>query len=176
MTTITTILTGLTILVVAVAVYTDVRWGKILNALTMPGIVLGLLLNSVRDGTAGLLLSIAGIGLGLGLFVLSCFFGRIIGGGDIKLLMAVGALQGPSFLLWALCYAAIIGAVLAIAVALQHGILMRKLKALFASLYLRLTYKVPMDIKESAASGPRLPYAIAISLGTMAAMLIPHMP
>ncbi len=172
----TTILTGLTLLVVTVAVYTDVRWGKILNALTMPGIVVGLLLNSIRDGTGGLLLSLAGIGLGLGLFVLSSFLGRIIGGGDIKLLMAIGALQGPSFLLWALFYAAIIGGVLAIAIALQHGILMHKLKALFAGLYLRMTCKVPMDIEESSASSPRLPYAIAISFGVVAAMLIPHVP
>ncbi len=167
-----TALTGLTLLLVAIAVYTDVRWGKIFNALTAPGIVLGLILNSIRHGSAGLLFSLAGIGLGLGLFVLSCLLGRILGGGDVKLLIAVGALQGPLFLMWALFYAAIIGALLAIIVSLAHGILLHKLKSLLTSCYLRLACRVPMDIQEDEATGPRLPYAIAISCGTLAAFLV----
>ena len=169
-----TALTGLTLLLVAIAVYTDVRWGKIFNALTAPGMVLGLTLNSIRDGPTGLLFSLAGIGLGLGLFMLSCMFGRILGGGDIKLLIAVGAFQGASFLVWAVFCAAIIGGLLAIVLALRHGILLEKLKTLFTSCYLRLAWRVPMDIQDDEAAGPRLPYAIAISFGTLAAMLALH--
>jgi len=171
---ITTVLTALTILLVIVAAYTDIQWGRILNALTMPGILLGLILNSVRAGSEGLLLSLGGIALGLCLFLVSAVFGRIVGGGDVKLLMAVGALQGPSILVWALFYAAIIGGILAILIAVRHGILMDKIKALFASCYLRLACKVPMDIQEGPAGGPRLPYAIAISSGTLVAMLMSH--
>lgn len=173
---IATIVVGLTLLLMAVAVYTDIRWGKILNSLTVPGIVVGLILNSVREGGAGLLFSLGGIALGLALFAVSALFGRIVGGGDIKLLMAIGALQGPSFLLWAMFYAAISGAVVAIIVALRHRILLSKLKALIASCYLRLACKVPMDIKENEGSGPRVPYAIAISLGTIAATVVLYAP
>ncbi len=167
MITITVVMTSLTILLVAAAVYTDVRWGKIFNRLTMPAIVLGLIINSLT-GIDGFLHSIAGVGLGLGLFLISCLLGRILGGGDIKLLMAVGALQGPAFLAWTILCTAIIGGVLAVIIAVRHGILIEKIKALFASCYMRLTFRVPMEMEDSEATQPRLPYAIAISLGTVA--------
>ena len=168
MITIMVITTSFTVLLVAAAVYTDVRWGKIFNRLTMPAIALGLVINSLTGGIDGFVHSVAGVGLGLGLFLISCLLGRILGGGDIKLLMAVGALQGPAFLAWTICYAAIIGGVLAVIIAVRHGILLEKIKALFASCYMRLTFRVPMEIEDNEATQPRLPYAIAISLGTVA--------
>ncbi len=166
----TIVTTTLTVLLVAAAVYTDVRWGKIFNHLTMPAIVLGLIINSLA-GLNGFVHSIAGVGLGLGLFLVSCLLGRILGGGDIKLLMAIGALQGPTFLAWTICYAAIIGGVLATIIAVRHGILLEKIKALFTSCYMRLTFRVPMEMENNEATQPRLPYAIAISLGTVATIV-----
>ena len=168
MITITVVTTSLAMLLVAAAVYTDVRWGKIFNHLTMPAIALGLVINSLTGGLDGFVHSIAGLGLGLGLFLVSCLLGRILGGGDIKLLMAVGALQGPAFLAWTICYTAIIGGVLAVIIAVRHGILLEKIKTLFASCYMRLTFRVPMEMEDNEATQPRLPYAIAISLGTVA--------
>ncbi len=173
MITITVVTTSLTLLLVAAAVYTDVRWGKIFNHLTMPAIVLGLIINSLI-GLDGFLHSIAGVGLGLGLFLVSCLLGRILGGGDIKLLMAVGALQGPAFLAWTICYTAIIGGVLAVIIAVRHGILLEKIKALFISCYMRVTFRVPMEIEDNEATQPRLPYAIAIGLGTVATIAASH--
>ena len=167
MITITVVTISLTLLLVAAAVYTDVRWGKIFNHLTMPAIVLGLIINSLI-GLDGFLHSIAGVGLGLGLFLVSCLLGRILGGGDIKLLMAVGALQGPAFLAWTILCTAIIGGVLAVIIAVRHGILLEKIKALFTSCYMRLTFRVPMEMEQTDTTQPRLPYAIAISLGTVA--------
>jgi len=174
MITITVVTTSLTVLLVAAAVYTDVRWGKIFNHLTMPAIVLGLIVNSLTGGMNGFVHSMAGVGLGLGLFLVSCLLGRILGGGDIKLLMAVGALQGPAFLAYTICYTAIIGGVLAVIIALRHGILLEKIKALFASCYMRLTFRVPMEMDANEATQPRLPYAIAISLGTVATIAAPY--
>jgi len=167
----TIVTTTLTVLLVMVAVYTDVRWGKIFNHLTMPAIGVGVILNSL-SGMNGFLYSLAGIGLGLGLFLISCLFGRILGGGDIKLLIAVGALQGPAFLAWTICYAAIIGGVLALIIAVRHGILLEKIKVLFISLYMRLTFRVPMEIEQNDTAQPRLPYAIAISLGTVTTIAV----
>ena len=172
----TIVTTTLTVLVVMVAVYTDVRWSKIFNHLTMPAIALGLVINSLTGGIEGFVHSIAGVGLGLGLFLISCLLGRILGGGDIKLLMAVGALQGPAFLAWTMLCTAIIGGVLAVIIAVRHGILLEKIKVLFTSCYMRLTFRVPMEMDDNEATQPRLPYAIAISLGTVAtiAMLQLH--
>ena len=167
----TTLTLGIiTVAITAVAIYTDVRWGKIFNALTVPVVLAGLVLNFVWGGTAGLARSAEGIGLGLALFLVSALFGRLLGGGDVKLLMAMGALQGPHFLMWTLFYMALAGAALAIGVAVYHGVLGQRLRFLVASCYLRMAQGVPMEMNE-AAGGPRLPYAIAIGVGSMAAFL-----
>ncbi len=85
----------------AAAVYTDVRWGRICNWITAPGVLVGIMLNVAFFGLSGLLLSLQGAALALGIFIVLSLFGRVIGAGDAKLLMAVGALVGlqmPSLL------------------------------------------------------------------------------
>lgn len=119
------------------------------------------------------MLSAQGVGVGLVLFLVSALFGRLLGGGDVKLLMAIGALQGPHFLMWTLFYMALAGAVLAIAVALYHGILGQRVRALAASCYLRVAQGMPMEMNE-AGGGPRLPYAIAIGVGSLVAFVFAH--
>lgn len=163
-----------TVLISGAAVYTDVRWGKILNVLTLPAMLTGVVVNTAFGGGDGLLLSLGGLGLGFGLFIVSALFGRILGGGDIKLLMAVGALQGAYFLAWALFYTALVGAALAIVVGLYRGVLGQRLRLLVASIYLRLAHGVPMEMHE-AKGGPRLPYAIAIALGSIVAICVLHL-
>lgn len=158
-------------LMVAIAVYTDVRVGRIHNWLTVPFMGAGLALNAVNAGLDGLGASLAGIGLGLGVFVFSSLFGRILGGGDIKLLMAIGAIQGATFLLWTIVYMAIIGGVLAIAVAVWRGELLAGLKRLWAGLMMRLCAKMPIDVSDSHSQA-RLPYAIPIALGSLVALYL----
>ncbi len=162
----------ITIIVVAIAVYTDVRYGKIYNYLTLPAMGLGLVLNTIGGGVDGLVASLGGVGIALALFLMSRFLGRILGGGDIKLLGAVGALQGATFLVWALLYTALIGGVLAIIVAIGHGILWQRVKNLVAACYLRTVAHVPMEIEIQDSKSPRLPYAIAIGLGSLVALFV----
>ena len=170
----TTITAVLTIVLVTVAAYTDIRWAKIRNTLTVPAVVAGLVLNVLNSlrGWDGLLLSLEGIGVGLALFLISSIFGRILGGGDIKLLVGIGALQGPAFLAWTIVYTAVIGGVIGLAIALRHRALLAKLKSLFVGCYLRLTCRLPMDIDQEGSPGLRFPYAIAIGLGTVAYMVV----
>lgn len=159
------------------AVYTDVRWGRIFNWLTAPFAVLGLALNTaglnpaVPGGVPGLLLSLEGIGAGFALWLVSNFLGRILGGGDIKLLMAFGALLGPLFMLWTFVWGALIGGVIAIAMALRRGVLMRTFRQMGTSLYLRATVSAPMEISDGAGE-VRLPYAIALGVGSLITIAI----
>lgn len=154
------------------AIYTDVRWGKIFNWLTVPFAVLGLGLNTlgfnpaVEAGWPGLLLSLEGIGAGFALWLVSKFLGRILGGGDIKLLMAFGALLGPLFMLWTLVWGALIGGVMAVVMVLRRGLLLKTFRKLGTSLYLRAAVSTPMEITESAGE-VRLPYAIALGVGSL---------
>lgn len=148
------------------AAYTDIRWGKIFNVMTVPFALLGLTLNTVAGGVEGLLLSLGGIGAGFALWLVSNFLGRILGGGDIKLLMAFGALLGPLFMLWTFVIGALLGGVMAIAIAIRRGLLTKVVRQMGTSIYLRAAFSEPMEIADGAGE-IRLPYAIALGLGAL---------
>jgi prepilin peptidase CpaA len=78
------------------AAVTDARAGKIPNFLTLPSVFLGFALNVAFRGWNGALASTAGIAA-CALVPLSLYRatgGRAIGGGDVKLFAAIGALGG----------------------------------------------------------------------------------
>lgn len=81
----------------AVCAYTDIKRGLIYNAVTLPAMVIGLVLNLVIGGLPGLLDAAGGLlaGFGIGYVLVSL---RVFFGGDLKLLMALGALVGPQLL------------------------------------------------------------------------------
>jgi prepilin peptidase CpaA len=98
--------------------YTDWRWQRIPNQITYPTMLLGLVLG-VFEGIPGTLFVSGALdhlaGLLLGLAVSFPFYAS--GGlkaGDAKMLMAIGALRGSTFLLNAALYGALAGGVLAI--------------------------------------------------------------
>ncbi|MEA3403908.1 MAG: A24 family peptidase [Armatimonadota bacterium] len=148
------------------AAWTDIHWGKVFNLMTVPFAILGLTLNTVAGGIDGLLLSAGGIAAGFALWLLSRFLGRILGGGDIKLLMAFGALLGPAFMFWTFVFGALIGGVIAVAMALRQGLLQSVLRGMCVSLYARAAMATPMEITASADE-LRLPYAVALCAGAL---------
>jgi prepilin peptidase CpaA len=155
-----------TCVILIISVFTDVRYGRIYNTVTVPFAALGIVIHTVDGGLAGLGQSLGGLGLGLALFFISALVGRILGAGDCKLLAAVGALQGPQFILWAILYTLLAGGALALVVALWRGILGPSLDRVWRAAYMRIAMKVPMDIEQSDQRA-RLPYAIAISAGVL---------
>ncbi|MEI6502201.1 MAG: A24 family peptidase [Armatimonadota bacterium] len=162
-------LLALTVLLLLISVYTDVRYRKILNAVTLPFAVAGLLLNIAARGWWGVVFSVEGVAMGLAVFFLSAFLGRILGAGDCKLFAAVGALQGPDMLLRCILCSLVAGGVLAIIVALARGVLRPALTRVWQSVYLRAYHNTPMDIASSGEK-MRLPYALAIAAGSFVAL------
>ena len=152
-------------IVLSAAVYTDFRWGKIYNWITVPGFLVGLLLNAIFLGLPGLLLGLEGAALALGLYILLSLFGRLMGAGDAKLLMAVGALLGPSLLGWSVVYGAIVGGVLALLLALTRCRLQTELGNMGNSVLLRFFAGYRLDLHSSTSL--RMPYALPLALGAM---------
>src|SRR6266852_6160768 len=96
----------LTVLLVT-AMCTDLRSSRIPNWLTFPTMGFALVAHVWMDGLQGAIFSLAGLGAGLGLFLILYVSGSI-GAGDVKLMAAVGAIMGP--------YGALLSGLLAIMV------------------------------------------------------------
>jgi len=81
-----------------VCAVTDVKNGKIYNSVTYPAIVFGIAYNALSADAGIIASSVGGCLLGLLPFGLAAARG-LIGGGDVKLFAAVGAISGFFFLL-----------------------------------------------------------------------------
>ena len=93
--------------VLGTAVATDLRLSRIPNWLTFPVMMIGLCMHAWMNGEAGMVFSLAGLGVGLALFLILHLSGNI-GAGDVKLMAAVGTLVGP--------YGALLSGILAMVV------------------------------------------------------------
>lgn len=77
------------------AIYTDLRWSRIPNWLTFSAMGIGFLIQTWIGGLQGALFSLAGLGVGLGLFLLP-YICRAIAAGDVKLMAAIGSIIGAT--------------------------------------------------------------------------------
>ena len=88
---------SIAVLVGFVAATADLRSGRIPNKLTFSAMLLGLVAHSLGQGIAGAVESTLGLVICVAVpgIVYKASQGRAIGGGDIKLFGALGALLGP---------------------------------------------------------------------------------
>ena len=145
----------------------DIRQRRVPNVLTMGLASVALLLAMAGLGTVTLGGALGGLALGLALLLPAHVFGAM-GAGDVKLLAAFGALLGPADVFDAFVRAAILGGVMALAVAVWRG---RLRETLYGTAMLVTTRNRTMAAAiEHPAANNRFPYAPAIALGaTLAA-------
>lgn len=160
----------LAFLLLGLCAYWDIRYRKIPNWATLPGIVLGLGMNTMQHGWGGMKTSGLGLLVGFGallvLFVLSW-----MGGGDVKLMAAVGALKGYPFVLSALFYSLIVGVVIGVIMLIWKRKTLSTFKNLFFVVGSRVTRLVPKrDINREETQ--KIPFGLAIILGTIWAMIM----
>lgn len=106
---------ALAIVFLAIAAsFTDVARGRIFNWLTIPMALFALAFAFATQGFSGLAHALLGMGLGLVLYGWMFFF-RMMGGGDVKLLMAFGAWGGIQFVEQVAVMGIILGGVMALA-------------------------------------------------------------
>ena len=152
-------------LMLAFACYGEIRSRRIPNWLTLGGIVLGLGAAAIEDGLAGLTDSALGLAIAGGLFLPFCLLG-VVGGGDMKLMAAVGAITGWPMVLRVLCDTCIAGGLIAVAIMAWKGVLLTTLANAF-----RLMVGMQRRTK-GLRNPPMVPYALAITLGTLVAVFL----
>lgn len=110
---------SLLVVLLAAAVY-DVRYRRIPNWVSVGGIALGLLANTLTKGIPGLLFSLGGFAIGFGLYFLLYVF-HAMGAGDVKLMGAIGALVGWQNWVAIFVIAAIVGGIMAMILIMARG-------------------------------------------------------
>jgi prepilin peptidase CpaA len=99
------------------AAVADLVWRRIPRQLAIAGFAAGICVNTIR-GQLGPALFAAAMGFGAGL---ALFHLRAIGGGDVKLVVALGAMLGWRDWIFAMQIAIVIAGIAAIAMAVYQG-------------------------------------------------------
>ena len=170
--------TGVLLLLLVTAAVIDFRSRRIPNLLVVCGAVYALVFNTVfpqwHNGTV--LFPLAGLGLGLLLF-LPLYLLRAMGAGDVKLLAMCGAFLGPNEIWRAALVILMTGGLLGIVFVLANGTALRVIQNLTNLLRVgaldTMTGSVPSLRIPAGVSAGRLPYGVAIAVGT-AAYLVLH--
>lgn len=169
-TTLGTLWIGILLCYVLVCAVLDLRFGRIPNTLTYGGLLFGMAL-SMFPLTVGPGMAMAGAAFGfVPALVLFAFGG--MGGGDVKLLAAVGALVGWPLMVDVLFYSIVVGTAIAVGMTIWHGRVADLLGGLkyhiLALVYPKLERWVPVkDV--------RVPFAVAVAGGTIWALFLPVM-
>ena len=145
----------------AIAVWTDVRTGRIPNWLTGPMLVAGI---GTSIFTGRILESMLG-GLVAAFIWIPAWHFAHFGGGDTKLLIAIGAWTGPAGVIEISLITAVVGGVLAIVKIMTSGKAMEVVR-LYASYAKSLAMGIAPD-RKNVVSQLTIPYGIAIAAGTL---------
>ncbi len=160
-----------TAIILIFSVFSDIKYSKILNKITLPGILTGLLTNFLFEGTKGAADSISGAALPV-LLLFALFALRLLGAGDVKLFAAVGSVMGAGLVLRCMAYSMLSGGVIAVLFIAARKNAVERFKYLFT--YLRLcflTLKVcPYQDFEKKGSG-LFRFSYAAASGTLIALL-----
>ena len=165
-----------TLIVLAVATFTDLRSRRIPNWLVFPFLLAGIVVspwrhdwqgNSHGFGWHGFGQSVAGLSLALAINGIPFFMGWT-GGGDVKLFAAIGAWVGPVQLFWSFFFTAFAGGAIILGWAIYSGF--RKLftgaGGLFSGGEQRGIEPQPA-LDHASPLGQKMPYAPAIAIGTV---------
>lgn len=166
------------------AVVTDIRSRRIPNRLVLSGLLIAFVTHGIALWPGHTALAgpawwapLAGLAAGFGL-LLPLHLLRAMGAGDVKLLAMVGAFVGPHTAVSAFVYTLLAGGLVSLVFLLGRGVAAQtfsNLKYLLTDWGVRASTGQGMRLAPLAGTAARLPYAVAISLGTAAAMCWPLM-
>jgi len=156
------------VLVALVGAVTDVRGARIPNKLTYTALLAALSLRSTLLGLDGLKSGALGMLIAGGLFLVLFVLGAM-GGGDMKLMAAVGAWVGSTQVATLILAAAIAGGVLAIIRIVFRNMVGETLRNTIRLIYYRLTSGLQPhpELNVQSPGSQRVPFGVAIAVGAL---------
>lgn len=161
-----------TLALVVAAGYSDLRTGLVPNRLTYPAVLIGLGLSLLPGGLAP---GESALGLFAGFLAFYLLFAMgVMGGGDVKLMAAIGALQGYPFVLYAMFYSVFLAGVGAAVALVWRDELLPTLRdgARLIAQAATATLMPGRPVDPLPRRGGKLPFAVAICFGTLAALAL----
>ena len=157
---------GLAVALALIAGWTDWRSRRIPNWLTVPGFFIGVSVNVIANGRAGLNASLLGAGFGL-LVLLPFVFLRSLGAGDWKLAGALGAFVGWQVLVNLLMGSVFVAGIMALGSVIYKGRFKETLRNIGRLLASMLTLRMPgTEVSLDNPQSLKVPYGVALALTT----------
>lgn len=156
--------------VLVAAAVCDLRRGKVFNWLTYPAIAVGLGLGAAEGAAQGEAWRVMGdhalgFGFGFGVLFVAYLFGGM-GGGDVKLMAAVGAILGWPGVLHAVVYSFLAAAAVGLVLMIWRGRTRMVLRRLWLAVRI-----LPLPTADMGDAVPvdtlRVPFGFAACVGTL---------
>ncbi len=155
---------GLAVALALIAGYTDWRSRRIPNWLTVPGFLIGVFVNTLAGGWAGLKASLLGAGLGL-LLLLPFVLLRSLGAGDWKLAGALGAFVGVKDMPDLLIGSVFVAGIMALVLVIYKRRFKQTLKNIGSLLSSMVTFHMPgSEVSLDNPQSLKVPYGVALAL------------
>lgn len=165
---------GGAVILCGVASWTDLRSRRIPNALTIPALGAALCVHGALGAGQGLLLSACGA-LAAGALLLPGYLFRFTGAGDVKLLMAVGAILSFPAALFAGLAALIFGGFLGLLTAIRLGRLREILGRTAGLARWAAARAAGVPVAAPETSKIHIPFGVAVALATVTLVLVPQL-
>jgi len=167
---------ALVIVLVVIAAAFDLKSRRIPNWLVLAGLIVSLAYQTLAPTGAGFSSWMGGLAVGFGIF-LPLYLLRTMGAGDVKLMAAVGSFLGASVTLGAILLTLVVGGFLAVLYALlcrRMRILMANLRFMATDLVVKVAIgEVPQTVAPAESAG-KIPYGVAIAVGTLLQVYLLH--
>lgn len=157
----------LSLTMLSIALYFDLRYQRIPNKLCLITLLLGLIINTTFSHFAGLVQSLSGAGLAL-IILLPAYGFRLLGAGDVKIMIAIGAISGPILITWSIAYAIIFGVFTSVLLSMKK-VGLKGLKLTFYRYTVCLYSGKYFKPEEGDMGAVKVPYAPALMLGWLLA-------
>lgn len=164
-----TIKYSIALVVVALCMYTDIKYGKIKNIFSVVLIISSIIIlivfreTDIKEKILGLIVPFV---LGFPLYAL-----RMFGAGDIKLFCSLGFMFGLNWILWCMAYSIFFGGAIALFIIIKSKNAKERLYYLFSYIkftILTLRFTPYQNFEKNSTS--TFPFAIAIFFGCVIKM------